>query len=381
MSRQFRRLPATLLSIALALAALVAMAEARTQAARPVSFIAALRTARAQTGAPGASAAVVACGKLLWAGYSGVTDVRSRRPVTSSTLYVTASTTKTVVATMVMQLIQAGRLSLDTPLSRFYPQLPNASRITVRMLLDMTSGLPEYLNNPRIRNTIQNDPEHVWTRDEVLSNLGPAQFAPGTSFRYTDTNYIALGGIVEQVTGKTIESDFQRRIARPAGMRSSSFVPTPGGTRRLAHPYSRASSGALTDTWIRGYGLGDDNWGPVWTDGGLASTATDLARFGDSLFAGHLVRRGSLAEMTNTGSNNYGFGIFGQSFDGHNWLGHNGAYGGYESENFTDPSRRVTVAVTTDVENSGDGFDSVAERIWRAVVQALDGSSAASCRA
>ncbi len=381
MSRPIRRAHATLLTVVLALAALVTMADARTGAARPGSFDAALRAARKQTGAPGASAAVVACGKLLWAGFTGVTDVSSRRAVSAKTLYVVASTTKTVVATMVMQLVQAGRLSLDTPLSRFYAQLANASKITVRMLLDMTSGLPEYLNSPRIRNIIENDPEHVWTRDEVLNELGPAQFAPGSSFSYTDTNYIVLGGIVEKITGQPIETDFRRRVARPAGMRSSSFVPTSRGIGRLAHPYSRSAGGALTDMWIRGYGLGDDNWGPVWTDGGLASTATDLARFGDALFAGHLVRRATLGEMTNTGPNNYGFGVFGQSFDGHTWLGHNGAYGGYESESFTDSSRRVTVAVTTDVEDAGDGFNSVAERIWRAVVQAFDASHSTSCAA
>lgn len=68
----------------------------------------------------------------------------------------------------------------------------------------------------------------------------------------------------------------------------------------------------------------------------------------------------------------YSLGMLGQSYDGHQWVGHNGAYGGYESENFTDRSRGVTVAVTTDLEQAGDGADSVAEQIWRAVVSAYD---------
>jgi D-alanyl-D-alanine carboxypeptidase len=242
----------------------------------------------------------------------------------------------------------------------------------------MTSGLPEYLNTPRIKNIIASDPEHQWTRAEVLEDLGSPQFAPGTQFSYNDTNYIVLGGILEQVTGRSVESYFHQRIAKPAGMSSSSFTATPAGTKRIAHPYSRSTSGTLTDLWVHGYGLSDDNWNEVWTDGGLASNALDLARFGDALMGGKLVSASTASEMANTGSNNYGLGMLGQSYDGHSWVGHNGAYGGYESENFTDRSRGVTVAVTTNLEQAGDGADSVAEQIWRSVVSAYDTLASAS---
>jgi D-alanyl-D-alanine carboxypeptidase len=350
----------------------VAYARVNGSSARPVALDAALSSARAHAYAPGASAAIVACGQVVWAGVSGVTEVRSRHSVSNRTLFVVASTTKTVTAAMIMQQVQAGRLSLDAPVARFYPKLPNASRITVRMLLNMTSGLPEYLDSPRISSIIAKDPEHQWTRDEVLADLGSPQFAPGTQFKYTDTNYIVLGGILEQVTGRSVESDFSRRIAKPAGMSSSSFTPTRGGTRRMAHPYARSAGGTLSDLWIHGHGLSDDNWSPVWTDGGLASNAADLARFGDALMGGKLVRPATASEMASTGSNNYGLGMLGQSYDGRWWVGHNGAYGGYESENFTDRSRGITVAVTTDLEQAGDASDSVAEQIWRSVVNAYD---------
>jgi D-alanyl-D-alanine carboxypeptidase len=356
-------------------------ARGRLAQARPSSLDAALGSARINVGAPGASAAVVACGRVVWSGFSGVTDLGSRRPVSPRTLFVLASSTKTITAAMIMQLVQAGRLSLDTRLASFYPQLPNASRITMRMLLNMTSGLPEYLDNPRIDDIINNDPRHRWTREEVLSGLGKAQFPPGAHYRYTNTNFIALGGILERITGTSIEGNFQRRIARPAGMTSSTFLPSAAGTSRMAQPY-QATGRTLTDWWIPGYGLSTDYWGPVWTDGGLASTATDLARFGNALLGDRLVNAASVTQMTNVGSNGYGLGIYEQSFDRHNWLGHDGDYAGFESEDWTDPSRQVSVAVTTNLTESDNAPDTASDRIWRAVVKAYHASRRppAACR-
>jgi D-alanyl-D-alanine carboxypeptidase len=342
------------------------------QASNTAPLNTALGSARAKVGAPGAEAAVVACGRVLWAGFSGVSDLRSRREVSGRTLFVLASSTKTITATMIMQLVQAGRLSLNTPLSAFYPRLPNASGITVRMLLNMTSGLPEYLDNPRISNIINNDPRHRWTRNEILTGLGPAQFAPGARYRYTNTNFIALGGILERITGTSIEDNFKRRVGRPAGMTSSTFIPTPAGTSRMAQPYTQANNGTLSDWWIPGYGLSNDYWGPVWTDGGLASTATDLARFGNALLRDRLVNAQAVAQMTNAGPNDYGLGIYGQSFDGHWWLGHDGDYGGFESEDWTDRSRQVSIAVTTNLTERDSAPDTASDSIWRAVVGAYD---------
>jgi hypothetical protein len=90
--------------------------------------------------------------------------------------------------------------------------------------------------------------------------------------------------------------------------------------RRMAHPYSRSSGRTLTDMWVAGRGLMDDNWRPVWTDGGLASNAGDLARFGDAPMSGKLVRPSTASEMAATGPNNYGLGMLGQSYDGHEWV-------------------------------------------------------------
>jgi D-alanyl-D-alanine carboxypeptidase len=297
----------------------------------------------------------------------------ARLPVTANTPSILASATKTVVATMVMQLVQEGRLSLDQKLSDFYPRLPNAGQITIRMLLNHTSGLQELWDDPHTEALIDDDPAHQWTRDEVLAGIRRPQFAPGARYRYTNTNYVVLGGIVEQVTGQSIEERFQQGIAGPAGMTRSTFAYQPWRSREFAHPYYQDDDGVLRDNWVPGLGISSDFWGPVWTDGGLASTAPDLARFGDALANGRLVNEATLRQMLDfSGPDDYGLGIYAKRFDGHWWIGHDGDYGGYESENWHDPDRNVTITLTTDVTENDDADDTFSDSMWSALVRAYD---------
>ncbi len=327
------------------------------------SLDAVLSSARAKVGAPGAQATVVACGKVVWAGASGVTDLNSKRPVNPGTPFVIASTTKTVTATMIMKEEQAGRLPLDTPLSNYYPKLPNAKKITLKLLLSNRSGLADY-------DVTQGD-EHHWKRQDILKHVH-ANEPPGR-FEYVNTNWVILGGILEKVSKDSVETYFRSEIAEPAGMTSTStFERNQGIMSEMAHPYEREADGKLTTSWIKGFGLPTYYWGPVFTDGGLVSTATDLARFGNALMRAKLVNGATLALMTNVGKDNYGLGIFSKRFDGHYWLGHNGSYGGYESENWTDTNRQLTVTVTTNMGFVADIEPGVAERIWNAVAKAYD---------
>jgi D-alanyl-D-alanine carboxypeptidase len=162
--------------LAAALAATAVAACAQPPAVRstpPHAAIAALdsalRAARADLHAPAVSAAVVACGQVVWAKTTGVLDVSSMRPASNGSLFILNSAAKSVVATMIMQEVQHGHLSLSSKLSEFYPWLPNARRSTVRMLLNMTSGLPDYLGNRRIEWMIRHRPRHHWTVDQVLT--------------------------------------------------------------------------------------------------------------------------------------------------------------------------------------------------------------------
>ncbi len=341
---------------------------------------AALRVARSRVHAPAATAAVVVCGRVVWADATGVVDLRSKRPANNHSLFILNSAAKTIVATMVMLEIQDGHLSLGTRLSQFYPWLPNARQITVRMLLNMTSGLPDYLYNPRVESMMDHRPRHHWTVDQVLTGLGPGlgtpKFPPGREYQYSDTNYIVLGAILERVTHSSIERNFQQLIARPLGITSATFVPTPVARARMAHPYLLDRNGSLASQWIPGFGVSSAVWGPVFTDGGLASSALDLAWFGNALLGGRLVKATAVSQMTHIGRGDYGFGMRDRSFDGHRWLGHRGYFGGFEAEDWSDPSRQVTIAVATNLQIVGG--EPTSTDVWRAITRAYDRQNSGS---
>lgn len=364
--------------LALALAGLVpaaAPAAGEGPPALQAELDAALNQGRESTGAPAATAAVMRCGQLLWSGASGVLDLDSRRQATTSTRFLLASTTKPIVAALVLDLVERGKLSLTTPLSRFYPKLPGARRITVRMLLDHTSGLNEYFDDPRISRVIAGDPDHRWTRAEVLRAITRLQFTPGSRYEYTNSNYVVLGGVIEKASRGTIERAFRARIAGPLRLADSTFLYRPERSDLFAHPYVREGR-SLRDAFAPGVGVPADYWGPVWTDGGLASTATDLARFGDALFEGSLLRPKTVRTMTRLNRFGAGLGVHPNRYRGRTWLGHNGVYKGYESDVWYDATRRVTVAVTTNSDGSSEGT-------WQRLVAAYDRAApdAPPCRA
>jgi D-alanyl-D-alanine carboxypeptidase len=334
----------------------------------------ALRDARADLHAPAVSAAVVACGHVVWANATGVVDVSSMRPAGNGSLFILNSAAKSIVATMIMQEVQSGHLSLSSKLSEFYPWLPNARRITVLMLLNMTSGLPDYLGNQRIEWMIRHRPRHHWTVDQVLTGLGaglgPPEFEPGHEYQYSDTNYIVLGGILERITHSSIERDFRRLIARPLGITSATFVPTRSAESHLAHPYLFLGNALLSSQWIPGFGVSSAVWGPVFTDGGMAASALDLAKFANALLGGRLVSAAAVRQMTHLGPGNYGFGFRGRQFDGHPWLGQAGIFGGFQAQGWSDPGRHLTVVVATNVQQPGYGLTS--NRTWRQIAAAYD---------
>src|SRR5262249_41560170 len=149
-------------------------------------------------------------------------------------------------AALVMSAIEAGRLSLETSISSFYPQLPNASSMTIAQLLRHTSGLGEYTDAVRFAE-LAAQRNRRWTRDQVIGLIEPAQFTPGARFAYTNSNYVVLGGVLEQITGAAIESLFQERIARPLELSNSTFGYGRVPMRWFAHPHVTAADGALKD--------------------------------------------------------------------------------------------------------------------------------------
>jgi D-alanyl-D-alanine carboxypeptidase len=341
------------LALLLAVASLAAAPAPSAAARTPLEaqFDAALHDGRVSTGAPAATGAIMRCGQLLWSGADGLLDTSSGRSATTAARFAIASSTKPFTATLILDLVERKKLSLKTRLSRFYPHLPKAGKITVRMLLDHTSGLDDYFDSPHINKLIAEHPDHHWKRSELLKAIKRTLFKPGTKFSYSNSNYVVLGGILEKVTRRGIEKLFRERIGGPLGLASSTFAYHPEQSGLFAHPYLRSNAG-LQDQFAPGIGVPSDFWGPVWTDGGLASTSEDLARFGDGLFEGRLLKPKTLRTMAHLDRFGGGLGLFPLKYAGHTWLGHNGRYGGYETEIWNEASRRVTIAVSTDLNQS-----------------------------
>lgn len=309
----------------------------------------------ATTTAPGAAAAVVVRGRVAWSGAAG--EAAQGVPVRPGTRFITASTAKVVTAAMVMRLAAAGEVDLDAPVARYGVPVPSADRVTVRMLLSHRSGLGDYLAAPAVLAHIQDRPLEPWTRDEALAGAA-APTAPGSAFAYSNTNYVALGAVLE-AAGEGPEGELRDMVA-PIGLSRTSFRREDPPGPDLARPHGPA----VPD--LPGGRIAADVWGPVWTDGGLATTAPELARFLDALMRDRLLPAGVAARMVPAAGEPYGLGLIAGNRDGVRWIGHDGAYGGYTSQVWHAPALGVTFAVLANSDEA-DGQVLPAQAIARAI--------------
>ena len=193
------------------------------------------------------------------------------------------SVTKAFVAVVVLQLAEEGRLDLDAGIDAFLPDLPDAERITPRQLLQHTSGLGEYLDQPAVRNDLQ----RPWTPAELIAVAEAAGRVgePGGPYRYSNTNYVVLGEIIEQVTGNTWDTEVATRIAEPLGMTHTSNV-----TDERPPGYVIVDGSFVDATFIAHPSVGG-------AAGSLQSTGRDLLVFATALADGTLLTPDSQAAM------------------------------------------------------------------------------------
>ena len=265
------------------------------------------------------------------------------------------SNTKTFVAVVVMQLVQEGKVGLDEPIETYLPGLIkgegiDASRITVRQLLQHTSGLPDF-DETLVGTTdvFQYRHHYVTPRDVLDSALSkPAQFEPGAQWKYTNTNYVVLGMLVERVSQRPVGEQIDQRIVKKLGL-SHTYFPAPGEEKiRGTHPqgYHLSAEGKLEDITEM-----DPAWG--WAAGAMVSTPSELNTFFQAVFDGRLLTQSSIDEMkkgvdTDKAGVVYGLGLIGRSLScgGTAW-GHGGDIAGYHTRGGVGPDgTAVTVAVT-----------------------------------
>ena len=266
------------------------------------------------------------------------------------------SNTKTFVAVVVMQMVQEGKVGLDEPIETYLPGLIkgegiDASRITVRQLLQHTSGLPEHTDYYFSSNAaaLENIQHYIPARDLLDVALSkPAAFEPGTQWSYSNTNYIVLGMLIERVSQRPVGEQIDQRIIKRLGL-SHTYFPGNGEKKiRGSHPqgYHINGEGKLEDVTEMDASL-------PWAAGAMVSTPSELNTFFQAVFDGRLLTQASIDEMkkgvdTGSGGMVYGLGLFGTplSCGGTSW-GHGGGAFGYKTHNAVGPDgTAVTVAVT-----------------------------------
>ncbi|NJN86229.1 MAG: beta-lactamase family protein [Leptolyngbyaceae cyanobacterium SL_7_1] len=282
-----------------------------------------------------------------------------------------------MVATIVLQLMQAGQLSLDDSLHQWLPevgsQIENSETITLRNLLNHTSGVPEYLGE--YNQSLETNPTRSGSPQEFLeyANGKPATFAPGDDVSYTNTNYVLLGLVIEAVTGESLASQLRDRIFKPLGMDNSFYAPQEGVPDGFQPGYTTFFS---TDNTLEVSPLSPTARG--FGDGGVVSTAADLSRFIQALTNGELLAPTTFERMVQdryAGSNpldflNYGLGLqLIQFLEDVELVGHTGAIQGSATQMFYSPNQQFTVAAMNNTEII-DG-DSTGFQFGTAVVEAI----------
>ena len=295
---------------------------------------------------PGAVLSIITSNNQYWTGSSGVADLETNRKLEPTYRFRIGSITKTFVALLMLQQVQDGKLTLDDAIDKFYPGLvKGGDKITVRLLLNHSSGLYDYLNEPTstFMKQAAADKEKMWDPADIVAttNNDPRYFDPGKGWHYSNTNYLVVGLILEKVSGTTIENLIQRRIILPLGLDNTFF----SWATRLSEPFARGyveNEGKLVDvTFI------NSNLSPFWTAGNMVSVASDVKTWALALQKGALLNEAMRKEMytfLDTGMGfSYGLGLAYR--EGLYW--HDGGIPGYTSEMGFSPSGNAVIVLLT----------------------------------
>jgi D-alanyl-D-alanine carboxypeptidase len=325
---------------------------------------------------PGLSVAVVQDGSVVKTAAYGLSDTAAKTPATLETLYGLGSSTKPFTAVAVLQLMEAGKVSLDAPISRYFDGLPASwSAITVRELLTHTSGLPNY--RPLLDLAKLSDPKYSQP-NAVVSLLAskPLDFPPGTRYEYSNTNYHLLGQLIEKVSGQSYGDYLAQHQFKAAGMTAT----------RLSDPPALLPHQAVGYNWDGKTRLPNAVFLPSRLDtgdSGLLSTAGDLAKWITALASGNLLSTATLTQMIAPGTLTdgtpvtYGLGLVVSQYKGHPLIGHSGAVPGYSSSIFYFPDSHLAVILLCNLFDGTPLTDSMALGVAKQYLPAAPEEAAA----
>jgi D-alanyl-D-alanine carboxypeptidase len=310
-----------------------------------------------------------------WTGAAGTVSIGSDKAPAATDHTRIGSLTKTMTATILLQLVGEGLVSLDDPISMYVPDSPNGSA-TLRQLADMTSGIPSYSTDEDWQAAYFGDPSTVFTSQDLLNYAKtlPLDGAPGEVWVYSNTNYILLGMVIQQVLSRSIADVFSERIFEPLGMTDTVY---PNGSPVMDEP---RLSGVTVQGQPTGTVADATDWNPSFgnTAGEVISTLDDLTLWAHALFTGEGVltpelqqlRRDSILSSPppNTADAGYGIG-WGQRPDG--WWGHSGTIPGYTTSVFHSYDEDTTIVVVASSDIAFDDGGEPAPTIFQQLAAAL----------
>jgi len=300
---------------------------------------------------PGLSLLVVKDGKIVQAEGFGLANVELQEPVKPETIFQSGSVGKQFTATAVMMLVEEGKVALDDPLTKYFPDAPTTwKKVTIRQLLSHTAGFGDYPKDFDMRKD--------WTEDEELKLIEstPLAYPPGTKWEYSNFGYVTLGILIHRVTGEFYGDFLQQRIFQPLGMQTTRIISEADIIPNRSAGYRLVKGELKNQEWVS----------PVvntTADGSLYFTILDLAKWDAALYTEKLLRRSSLdvmwtpVKLKNGQPNkgNYGFGWFIEQRNGHRCIHHDGAWQGFETAIDRYVDDHLTVVALSNLESAEPG--------------------------
>ncbi|MEE1827852.1 serine hydrolase [Streptomyces sp. BE20] len=282
----------------------------------------------------------------------GVSDKVAGTPMVTGLNMRIGSETKTFTVTGLLKLVDQGKAGLDDPIGTYVSDVPNGDTITLRQLAAMQSGLFSYTQDEEFVQTLEADPDRVFTPQQLLSYAfkHPVNFAPGAKFEYSNTNTVLLGLVIEKLSGQPLGTFLKQQVFEPADLGRTVF---PVGSE-FPQPHARGytnqtPNGAIADStdW-------DPSW--AWAAGAIISDQADLQKWAKVVATGTLLTPQTQAQRLKPQPSTvpdtwYGLGIF----YNHGWIGHNGSLPGYQSVVVYLPSAQTSLVVLLNTDVSFQG--------------------------
>ena len=297
---------------------------------------------------PGLALLVARHGEIVLARGFGLSNVELSTPVKPETIFQSGSVGKQFTATAVMMLVEEGKIGLDDPLTKYFPDAPKTwNDVSIRQLLSHTAGFTDYPKDFDMRKD--------WTEDEMLRVVEsiPLAYPPGTQWAYSNLGYLTLGIVIHRVTGRFYGDFLQDRIFGPLGMKTTRIISEADIIPNRAAGYRLVKGELKNQEWVA----------PLLNttaDGSLYFSILDLAKWDAALYTEKLLKRSSLEQMwtpvklkdgrMNSGA--YGFGWFMDVQLGHRVISHDGAWQGFKSNISRYVDDQLTVVVLANLDEA-----------------------------